>query len=310
MKKFNIAVLIIATMFLSACNLFEKLDKKESSRDVQEFEMTEAMNSGDYSTVVALVQDIINSDAGLKAIDTEISSKTTDAEIQTYLNTNYSDAVVQDYIELKTTEAEALLGQSGAKLSDILVEITNYQNTTANVVSANIQASVEGGTADKISIKDIIPTGVISAKLEDAAEAYLKTLPRDSAAYQALEDEFSGEYLSGALTLAIEAVNRALNLVAVYDEAEDKYVAIPFETFDANVTEEEWIAAAKDIVGQLSAAVEILVEYALSNDLIDQKDVDKIENDANAIKEQVTTTAKPSSAQYTDLLTEIGLIQE
>ncbi len=290
MRKINLLVILVALTLLSACNVFEKLDKKSESRDVQEFEISEKMNSGDYSGVVSLVTTIINNDPTLKAIQNQ-------SDIQSYLVANYSDATVQDYINLKTLEAEARLGLSNVKLSDILSEITKY--TTPNQVSGNIVANT---TSTELQIKDIIPPNVDTVQLALAVKAYVMGLPVDNKAYVALKDTFEQDYLSGALAIVLGTVNSALDLTATFEN--DDYTKITWADFQANHLT-NWNNNAEAFNNNMTLALDILTIFAANSGAVSQEDIDKVKKDASAI----LATIKPfeNETDFNNFLTAVGL---
>ncbi len=287
MKKINFLVILLALTVLSACNVFEKLDKKSGSRDVKEFEITEKMNSGDYGGVVTIVKDIINNSPDLKIIENQ-------SNIQSYLVANYKDPVVQDYINLKTLEAEARLGLSNVKLSDILTEITN--NTTSfNQVGAN--------TGQKeLQIKDIIPPDVNTEQLSLAVKAYVMALPVDNTVYLALKNTFEQDYLSGALAITIGTINSALELTSTFEN--DNYTKLTWNDFqDKHLA--TWNENVSTFKSNIELSLEMLTIIATNTNVVSKEDIDKVQSDAKAI----LATIKPfgNEIEFTAFIDAVGL---
>ncbi len=287
MKKINFLVILLALTVLSACNVFEKLDKKSGSRDVKEFEITEKMNSGDYGGVVTIVKDIINNSPDLKIIENQ-------SNIQSYLVANYKDPVVQDYINLKTLEAEARLGLSNVKLSDILTEITN--NTTSfNQVGAN--------TGQKeLQIKDIIPPDVNTEQLSLAVKAYVMALPVDNTAYLALKNTFEQDYLSGALAITIGTINSALELTSTFEN--DNYTKLTWNDFQDKHSA-TWNENVSTFKSNIELSLDMLTIIATNTNVVSKEDIDKVQSDAKAI----LTTIKPfgNEIEFTAFIDAVGL---
>lgn len=291
MRKINLLVVLIALTLLSACNVFEKLDKKSDSRDVQEFEITEKMNAGDYSGVVALVSNIINSSPELKAIENQ-------SDIQTYFIEKHNDPTVQDYINLKTLEAEARLGLSNVKLTDILAQITSY--TTPNQVSGNILANQ--GSTTELQIKDIIPPNVDTGQLALAVKAYVMALPVNQKAYNDLKDTFEQDYLSGFLAIIIGTVNSALELTAELEN--DDYTKLTWAQFqEEGLT--TWNANADMFNLNMRLALDILSFYAKESGAVSTTDIEKVRKDAD----KILITIKPfaNEGDFTAFTSAVGI---
>lgn len=257
---------------------------------MQEFEITEKMNAGDYSGVVSLVSNIINNSPELKAIENQ-------SDIQSYLVANYTDATVQDYINLKTLEAEARLGLSNVKLTDILAQITSY--TTPNQVSGNILANT---SSTELQIKDIIPPNVDPVQLALAVKAYVMALPVDETAYKALKSTFEQEYLSGFLAIIIGTVNSALELTATFEN--DDYTKLTWAQFQGDRLT-TWNANADMFKSNMDLAIKILGFYVKESGAVSQEDINKVQTDAD----KILITIKPfaNEGDFTAFTSAVGI---
>lgn len=301
MKKLNILLLILSVMLLSACNLFESLDDKDSSTSTKEFEINEGMNSGDYAAVLVLLNELIQGNADLKAIDDM-------SDTESYIAANYTNPTVQTYVMYKALEAEARLGRANVGMSDILSELVS-STSSSNMISKNVSSSSD------TKIKDLIGglEGVVESEFLLAVEAYLKALTTDYTAYLTLSNlkgvgdkKLDTDYLSGSVALALKPIHKLLVILDFYEGsvAIENFTAPSWAEFSTNGMMIEWNANVDGLKTQLQASVDILTNYLTKNN--SDLDVKDIKDDANAII--VKMTAITNQTQYEDLMRAVGLM--
>ena len=304
MKKINILLLIFSVMLLSACNLFESLDDKDSSTSTKEFEINESMNSGDYATVLVLINELIEGNVELKAIDGM-------SDTGSYIAANYTDPTVQTYVMYKALEAEARLGNANVSLSDILSELAS-STSSSNMISKSTSS-----TSDT-KIKDLIGglEGVKEVEFQKAVVAYLKALTTDYTAYVTLSNlrgigdkKLDTDYLSGSVALALKPIHKLLLILDFYEGSTDieNFTAPTWTEFSTNGMMTEWNDNYSAIRNQLDTSIQILLNYLSKNDPDSKLDVNKIKDDANRIKDKIVKIESTDEAKYNELIDAVGL---
>lgn len=318
MKKIIYLVLFTQLVFLGGCNLFQALDKKEMDTQTFAFELDDKMASGNYAEVATLVTDKINNTPALVSIKTTIATEmaktdtvpdwatatTTEIEtyynaITTYLNDNISDPNVKEYIDLKLTLAEAELGISGLKMTDIIAKLTEANGSNANKVNSSIQKNVNSD----LKISDIIPKGLNSESLTNAVNAYIAGLPSSLDAYNILKDDYSINYLNASLSSAISAVNKVIVIFAVDKDAD----TIVLKDWSAVTPQNkiDWADDVNTVKLELTVAIKQLTLFGSSSDLIKPEDLTKIKTNMNDVFDKIK--AFDNKADYDAFKDAVGL---
>lgn len=294
-KRVGYIMMFLVALLLGGCNLFSGLDKEDlNAPGAFEFKLDDAMANGEYTVVVGLIDSKIASSPTLKAVDDEIganftsitsitsTTSITDLEtifstLTTYLNTNISKPEVKEYIELKVSQAEAYLGQSGLKMTDIVANITD---STSGNVSGSLSKNISKNTSvNNFNISKLIPSGLDSVKLQLAIDSYLKSLPTTTgAAFDVIKNEQQLAYLNAALSSAINAVNRFINVYK--DTAQPGIVLVSSSTAFSGTYPTEWAKQLPRIRAELKTALMFINCYsATGNSLISNADRDKLNAD-------------------------------
>lgn len=309
MKKINILLLILSVMLLSACNLFESLDDKDSSTSTKEFEINESMNSGDYAKVLVLINELISEVVeGSSNVKLVVEDP---AKIKDY----YTDPAVQTYVKYRAIEAEARLGNANVSLSDILSELSSSTS------SGNMVSKSTSGSSDT-KIKDLVSNleGIKTEEFSLAVEKYLEALTTDSTAYETLRNLISvggkkhdTDYLSGSIALALYPIHKLFSILDMYDV--DKKIKTPilapsWNEFNGDIGEdgktgrEKWNDNYEVLLNQLTVSITLFGNYIEKNGNEDF-DLDKIEDDAEKIKLQIKEiTDEP---EYKALMDAVGI---
>jgi len=219
--------MFMALLLFTGCNLFKGIDKEDlSNPKAFEFKIDDAINNGDYSVAVGLIEDKIQGSAELKAVNTGIESKFVAIDaltssssisditnaliaISTFLDSNIQDpatkAATEEYIGLKLLQAEAYSGEAKLKLTDIIAALTN--STSTNV--GKVAMAVTKNSSARLSLGDVIPANLIREKLESATKAYSSAIPVSTGvAFDFLTGKYGYQvYLNSALSNIVCFVN-------------------------------------------------------------------------------------------------------
>ena len=146
MKKWIYLLMIFGLFILGGCNLFSGLDEEDLDGSSFDYKLEESMASGDYATVVSLIDNKIAGSSELSLIDNQVETALGNdgsvdwtslgaievyyEGITDYLNNNISNPNVKEYIDLKLTLAEAQLGLSELKMTDIIAQLTEATKST------------------------------------------------------------------------------------------------------------------------------------------------------------------------------------
>lgn len=313
MKKIVYIFLFMGVLLLGGCNIFSGLDKEDlNAPGAFEFKIDDAMSNGDYTVVVGLIDDKIASSPALKTVDdaigdkftsiTSITSSTSIAEIETiyqtlttYLNENISKPEVKEYIELKVTQAEAYLGESGLKMTDIIANLTSAKKTSN--ISKNVQKSVTG----TLNISDLVPSGLVTAKLQSAINSYLESLPSTTgAAFDALKNEYQLAYLNAALSSAISAINRFISVYKDTTSTQSGIVLVSSSAAFSGSYPSNWATEVGRVKAELKAAVYFINRYADGgNSLISAEDRNKLNTDFGKLVSYLDTFTQQGYADFT-----------
>lgn len=296
MKKRVYALLVSFLLLFSGCNLFSGLDKEKLDGNSFDYKLEESMASGDYLGVLNLITNKISGTAELKAVDDALKAyepdsweSATESELEAYCNNvkNYyklnTGSSVSYYIKLKLLQAEANLGLAGLKMTTIISQITNATKTTK--VSVNT-----------LDIGELVPNGLKSKYLNEAVKAYVMGLPTEK-----MLDEYKLRYLNGALTSAISAVNRSMQLFAVDVNAD----VIVFKKWSNLTSAEinEWNNKVELTKMELKVAKELLILFGTSSDIIDKDDLDEIKKD---VEELISKIVEFDESKYNDFAVAAG----
>ena len=304
MKKWIYLLMIFGLFILGGCNLFSGLDEEDLDGSSFDYKLEESMASGDYNEVTKLVAEKIAGTPDLKAIDDVLKgyepddwTTATDTELTTYYNqlksyyASNSSASVDYYIELKLNEAGANLGLAGLKMTDIVAQITEATKTTSKVADES-----------EIELGELVPNGLNSDYLTKAIKAYIMGLPANE-----VKEKYELYYLNGALSSAISAVNRAVQIFAV-DPDESEIVFKKWSNLiDADKT--KWNGLVSSTKMELTVAKELLQLYINSNsEAIDSEDANEIEAKITTLIGTIKTFSVESD--YTAFTSAAGITVE
>ena len=115
MKKSIYLLMILGLFILGGCNLFSGLDKEDLDGSSFDYKLEESMASGDYATVVSLIDNKIAGSAELSEVENNVKSSlgtepdwatATSGAIEVYyegitdyLNDNISNPNVKEILE-------------------------------------------------------------------------------------------------------------------------------------------------------------------------------------------------------------------
>lgn len=324
MKRRVYILMFMALLLFTGCNLFKGLDKEKlSSPEAFNFKLDDAMASGDYTVVVGMIDSKIADSPTLKAVDdtigdkftsiSSITSSTSIAEMETiyktlttYLDENISKPEVKEYIELKVTQAEAYLGQSGLKLTDIISKMTTSNNSSNKINSLKSVKAIQKSTSgdSKISISDLVPSGLDVLKLQAAVNSYLKSLPTTTGvAFDFVKNDYQLAYLNAALSSAISAINRFIDVYK--DTSKSETVLVSSGVAFSGDYPTKWASEVGRIRIELKAALYYINRYVdCGNSLISTADRDKLNSDFNKLDESLESF---DQTKYVDFTSSAGL---
>lgn len=297
MKKWIYLLMIFGLFILGGCNLFSGLDEEDLDGSSFDYKLEESMASGDYATVVSLIDSKIAGSTELSAIDSEVETAlgnnssvdwTSSGAIEVYyegitdyLSDNISNPNVKEYIDLKLTLAEAQLGLSGLKMTDIISQLTKSAKSTTKATS-------------DITIGQLIPSGLNREKLTEAITTYLISLP----SAQMLE-EYEINYLNAALSSAISSIHRFLEVFTEDPSAE----TLVWKSYNSTLQEEWNLERGRAVLEIISAKI-LLNLYGTGSGLIDQEDLNDINANIDDILAQIYFN---TSGDYDTFKATIGL---
>lgn len=305
MKKNIYVLLFLVSILLTGCNLFKGLDKEDlSSPEAFNFKIDDAIAKGEYSVAVGLIEDKIQGNAALKAVNTGVGAKFTLIDsrnsttaaisdlqaISDFLNSNITDSstreATEEYIALKLTQAEAYSGEAKLKLTDIIAELT--KSTSPNV--GKVAMLYRSSSNARLSLGDVIPANLIREKLEAATKAYGSAVPVSTgAAFDFLTREYKQQpFLNAALINIVCFVNDFIYIFSTNGTI-DGLVTSGDSTFTAR--KDEWNGLAWPKM-HLLAAQAFLNAYVAANPngLIKQTDIQALNNNMNNILTYVQIT--------------------
>lgn len=325
-KRVVYIMMFLLALLLSGCNLFKGLDKEDlNAPGAFEFKLDDAMANGDYTVVVGLIDNKIAGTPKLKAVDDAIGVKFDDIknidsstsiaaieailqELTSYLNSNISKPEVKEYINLKVNQAEAQLGQSGLKMTDIIANITKSTSNSQGNLSRSISKNSNSG--NDFSIADLVPSELDSEKLQGAIDSYLKSLPtEEGAAFNAIKNDKQLAYLNAALSSAINAINRFINVFKIPDSNPVAVVSSGAAFTDENTMSDiystEWNKHLPRIKAELKVALLYVNLYSKTgNSLITEEDRTKLNNDFSELIQKLDNFNKTN---YDEFKTKAGL---
>lgn len=286
MRKLIYLLMIFGLFILGGCNLFSGLDKEDLDGSSFDYKLEESMASGDYRTVVSLIDSKIAGSTELSAIDSEVKTALgNDGSIDwtssgaigiyyegitDYLNDNISNPNVKEYINLKLTLAGAQLGLSNLKMTDIIAKLTEANKSTTKASSS-------------VKIGKLIPSGLDRENLTNAINTYLISLP----SVQMLSD-YEINYLNAALSSAISSIHRFLE-VFTEDPSAETLVWKPY----SGTLQSEWNTKRDRAVLEIIAAKKLLNLYGTGSGLIDQGDLNDINANIDDILADINFTSSP-----------------
>lgn len=297
MKKWIYLLMIFGLFILGGCNLFSGLDEEDLDGSSFDYKLEESMASGDYATVVSLIDNKIAGSSELSLIDNQVETALGNDSsvdwtslgaievyyegITDYLNNNISNPNVKEYIDLKLTLAEAQLGLSELKMTDIIAQLTEATKSTTKAPST-------------ITIGKLIPAGLDRDSLTAAITTYLISLPST----QMLND-YEINYLNAALSSAISSIHRFLE-VFTEDPSVETLVWKSYST----TLQSEWNTERDRAVLEIIAAKNLLNLYGVGSGVIDQGDLDDINANINSILNQIDFD---NEGEYNTFRSTIGL---
>ena len=241
-----------------------------------DYKLEESMASGDYDTVVSLIDNKIAGSSELSLIDNQVETAlgndgsvdwTSSGAIEVYyegitdyLNDNISNPNVKEYVDLKLTLAEAQLGLSGLKMTDIIAQLTEATKSTTKAPST-------------IKIGKLIPAGLDRDNLTAAINTYLISLPSAQ-----MLDEYEINYLNAALSSAISSIHTFLGVFTEDPSAE----TLVWKSYSPTL-QTEWNAKRDRAVLEIIAAQKLLNLYGTGSGLIDLEDLTDINTNIDDI---------------------------
>lgn len=319
MKRKVYILMFMAVLLFTGCNLFKGLDKEDlNSPEAFEFKLDDAMANGDYTVIVGLIDEKIAGNVALKAVDdaigvnftsiASITSATTTTEIAiildnlaAYLNTEITKPEVKEYVDLKVTQAEAYLGQSGLKMTDIIASLSS--STSSNKVASLTKSVQNNKTAGKITVGDLSPAGLNREKLSDAVKSYLAGLPTTSgAAFNVLKDEYKLGYLNAALSSAISAINRVIYVYKI----EGSNNLVSSSTAITQAYKDKWDDEIGFVKLDLKVALLYLKLYGTASGLLSAEDLNKLDADFDSLLND-KLKAFTTEQEYLDFTSGAGL---
>lgn len=280
MRKLIYLLMIFGLFILGGCNLFSGLDNEDLDGSSFDYKLEESMASGDYATVVSLIDSKIAGSTELSAIDSEVETAlgndgsvdwTSSGAIEVYyegitdyLNDNISNPNVKEYIDLKLTLAEAQLGLSGLKMTDIISQLTKSTKSTTKATS-------------NVTIGELIPSGLNREKLTEAITTYLISLP----SAQMLSD-YEINYLNAALSSAISSIHRFLEIFTEDPSAD----ILVWKTYSPTL-QSDWENERDRAILEIFSAKILLNLYGTGSGLIDQEDLNDINQNIDDILAQI-----------------------
>lgn len=328
-KRVVYIMMFLVALLLGGCNLFSGLDKEDlDAPGAFEFKWEEAMANSDYTVAVGLIETKIAASPTLKAVDDEIGSKftsitsiTTSTTIEelktifttlsTYLDENISKPEVKEYINLKVNQAEAYLGQSGLKMTDIIANITKSTSNSQGNLSRSISKNSNSG--NDFSIADLVPSGLDSVKLQGAIDSYLKGLPTTTgSAFEAIKKDKQLAYLNAGLSSAINAINRFITVFK--DEASSTSTQVVLVTSTAafggddsleTAYSNKWETQLPRVRAELQVALMYINLYSeTGNSLLSIEDRNNLNDDFDELIKKLDNFTKQD---YQDFKTKAGL---
>ena len=262
-----------------------------------DYKLEESMASGDYDTVVSLIDNKIAGSSELSLIDNQVETAlgndgsvdwTSSGAIEVYyegitdyLNDNISNPNVKEYVDLKLTLAEAQLGLSGLKMTDIIAQLTEATKSTTKAPST-------------IKIGKLIPAGLDRDNLTAAINTYLISLPSAQ-----MLDEYEINYLNAALSSAISSIHTFLGVFTEDPSAE----TLVWKSYSPTL-QTEWNAKKDRAVLEIIAAKKLLNLYGTGSGLIDLEDLTDINENIVDILNRINFADKD---EYDTFRTAIGI---